>query len=114
MRVLVCGSRKWTDRRAIDAAVRALPAGTTIVHGGARGADLLAGGAAVRFGYPVEVFLPDWSAGRGAGILRNLAMLDTQPDRVLAFQVNGSRGTQHTIDEARRRGIPVEVVTRGD
>jgi hypothetical protein len=37
-------------------------------------------------------------------------MLDDEPDRVLAFQRNGSRGTQHTIDEARRRGIPVEVV----
>jgi hypothetical protein len=38
-------------------------------------------------------------------------MLDTGPDLVLAFQRNGSRGTQHTIDEARARGIPVEVFT---
>jgi hypothetical protein len=36
-------------------------------------------------------------------------MLDTKPDLVLAFQRDGSRGTQHTIDEARKRGIPVEV-----
>jgi hypothetical protein len=115
VRVLVCGSRDWRNWRAIDTAVRALPPGTTIVHGGARGADLLAGGAATRFGYPVEVFLPDWQAEpRRAGILRNLRMLDTQPDRVVAFQRNGSRGTQHTIDEARRRGIPVEVITGGD
>jgi hypothetical protein len=58
-----------------------------------------------------RAFPADWRGkGRRAGILRNLAMLDDEPDRVLAFQRNGSRGTQHTIDEARRRGIPVEVV----
>jgi hypothetical protein len=36
-------------------------------------------------------------------------MLDQQPDRVLAFQRNGSTGTQHVIDETRKRGIPLEV-----
>lgn len=40
---------------------------------------------------------------------RNLAMLDEKPDLVIAFQINGSAGTQHTIDQARKRGIPVEV-----
>jgi hypothetical protein len=34
------------------------------------------------------------------------------PERyVIAFS-NGSRGTQHTIDQARRRGIAVRVVGR--
>jgi hypothetical protein len=112
LRVLVCGSRDWTDWRAIDTRVRALPNGSTVIHGAARGADLLAAGAAVRFGYGVQAFPANWKHyGKAAGCIRNLAMLDTGPDLVLAFQRNGSRGTQHTIDEARRRGIPVEVFT---
>jgi ABC-type Fe3+-hydroxamate transport system substrate-binding protein len=40
--------------------------------------------------------------------MRNAAMLDLQPDLVIAFS-NGSPGTNSTMTEARRRGIPVEV-----
>jgi hypothetical protein len=40
-------------------------------------------------------------------------MLDLAPGLVIAFHADGSRGTQDTIDEARRRGIPVEVHTYG-
>jgi hypothetical protein len=36
-------------------------------------------------------------------------MLDEQPTLVLAFQRNGSTGTEGVIREARRRRIPVEV-----
>jgi len=50
-----------------------------------------------------------WRNGNGAGHARNRAMLDLRPDLVISFQRNGSRGTQGTIDEARRRGIDVEV-----
>lgn len=53
--------------------------------------------------------------GRSAGYRRNVQMLDRLaevPHRyVIAFS-NGSRGTQHTIDHARRRDIPVRVVGR--
>lgn len=113
MKVLVCGSRDWEDWVAIEARLTALPAEheeVTILHGGARGADRCAGAVADLFGFAVRAFPADWEQhGKRAGILRNLQMLDEQPDLVIAFQRNESRGTQHTIDEARRRGIPVEV-----
>lgn len=35
-------------------------------------------------------------------------MLGLEPDLVIAFST-GSRGTQFTIDQARKRGIPVEI-----
>jgi hypothetical protein len=83
-----------------------------VIHGGARGADAMAGMAAKWCRLPVEEYPADWRThGRRAGFLRNLEMLDQRPDLVIAFQRNGSRGTQHTIDEARKRGIPVEVYT---
>jgi len=120
VRVLVCGSRDWGDAEAIERELCGWPVGTVVVHGAAsrkvrgveQSADMLADRIARAYGYRVEPFPADWKAEpRRAGILRNLAMLDTGPDLVLAFQRNGSRGTQHTIDEARRRGIPVEVFT---
>jgi hypothetical protein len=111
VKVLVCGSRDWTDEDAIaDVLAEYAPDYPTIIHGAARGADSIADRVAKTYGYTVKPFAADWyGMGRRAGIIRNLRMLDENPDLVIAFQINGSRGTQHTIDEARRRGIPVEV-----
>lgn len=108
--MLVCGSRSWRDRRAIAARLRELPRGTTILHGGARGADLLAADVARSLGLPTIEMRPDWSAGRSAGFVRNLRMLDEHPDLVLAFWDGRSTGTGHTLDHAARRSIPVEVI----
>lgn len=109
MKVLVCGSRDWPDRDAINARVAELPLGSIVIQGGAKGADLMARHAAALANLHCAEVPAMWRNGRGAGFARNRAMLDLGPDLVLAFQRAGSRGTQHTIDEARRRGIPVEV-----
>lgn len=112
MKVLVCGSRDWNRPTWIGRRLANLPRGSEIIHGDARGADILAKLYAHALGIPETAFPADWRGkGRAAGIIRNLEMLDQKPDLVIAFQVGGSRGTQHTIDEARRRGIPVEVIT---
>lgn len=111
MKVLVCGSRGWRDRGAIRAAFTLLPEDTTIIHGGARGADALAGEVAKEFGFDVIVHYAEWTKhGKAAGIKRNLAMLDTNPDKVIAFWDGESRGTQHTIQEAIKREIQVILV----
>jgi hypothetical protein len=87
-----------------------LPLHSTVIHGGAHGADQCAGVAAEQLGYGVHVFRADWGQfGKRAGIVRNNLMLDTNPDLVIAFWDGQSRGTKHTIDEARKRGIEVEV-----
>lgn len=116
MKVLVCGSRDWDDAGAVRERLSLIPYVhpdvPIIMHGDARGADHSADVAARHLRMPVKRFPADWKKhGKRAGILRNLAMLDENPDLVIAFQRNGSKGTQHTIDEARRRGIPVEVHT---
>lgn len=112
MKVIVCGSRDWADERAIYERLRLFRGYTQLLHGDARGADRLAASVANLLGFGIRAFPADWKKhGKRAGVLRNLAMLDEKPDLVIAFQRNGSRGTQHTIDEARKRGIPVEVHT---
>jgi len=110
-RVLVCGSRSWDDAQTIRARLSTLPVGSTIVTGGARGADQLAESIARSLGFDVETHRADWKRhGKHAGFVRNLKMLDTRPDLVLAFHDGRSTGTQHTIDEARRRRLRLVIV----
>lgn len=123
MRVLVCGSRDWGRPAFISmrfGQLRGEHENVTIIHGAASrkrrdielSADMIADRYARYYGFAVQPFPADWEKhGKRAGILRNLQMLDEKPDLVLAFQRDRSRGTQHTVDEARRRAIPVEVHT---
>ena len=60
-RVIFCGSRNWTDEEPIREAMAALPDDAVIVHGGARGADELAGSIARAMGRVVEVVPADWT-----------------------------------------------------
>lgn len=113
MKVLVCGSRQWTDRDSIEKRLRMLPAGTTIISGAARGADSIAASIGRTLGLGVREFPAEWDRfGRSAGYRRNMLMLDEDPDLVIAFQVGNSPGTAHAIEKARKREIPVEVIRR--
>lgn len=115
MKVLICGSRDWTDHHPVHARVNELPDDAIVIEGEARGADLMARAAAERRGLfvaRVPCNNVHWSKyGKSAGHKRNAAMLALGPDLVIAFQANGSAGTQGTIDRARELGIPVEVHT---
>ena len=113
MRVLVTGSRGWTDENAIHERLARLPEGTTIIHGRAeRGADKIADAHAIQLGFDVVRYRANWDRlGKRAGVIRNLEMLDTNPDLVLAFWDGSSRGTRLCIEAARERGIPVEVIS---
>lgn len=111
--ILVCGSREWPEdalwfvtAKMIDFHV----SGGVVLTGGARGVDHHAHFEAVRLQWGTHVIKPDWDQhGKRAGFLRNLAMLDEKPDVVLAFHWARSKGTAHTIREACKRGICVEV-----
>ncbi len=111
MKVLVCGSRSWNRPSLIGRRLAKFPRGTEIIHGGARGADDFAATYARALGLPAVVFPADWRGkGKRAGIIRNLQMLDEEPDLVLAFWDGESTGTKHTIGEAENRGITVEIL----
>lgn len=114
LRVLVCGSRSWTDFDTIyyrlSSLVRDYP-DVVIVEGGAKGADTIARQVAEDFQVDTEEYLPDWEKyKKQAGFKRNIQMLETKPDLVLAFWDGKSKGTRHIITEAKERGIEVEVI----
>lgn len=113
MRVLVCGSRGWSDREVIYRELAKLPSDTTVIHGAARGADTIAGEVAEELGFAVVSCPAQWSQfGRAAGIVRNQQMLSEEsPDLVLAFprDLANSPGTKHMISIARKAGVEVRV-----
>lgn len=113
MRVLITGSRGWVGARLMADVIASFPEGTTFLHGKARGADEMGGEIALKLGYSVEEYPAEWSKyGRKAGYLRNIAMLDTKPDEVIAFWDGKSKGTKHTFREAQKRGIPTHIYER--
>jgi hypothetical protein len=122
LRVLVTGSRNWTDPQAIADALtdvlepRPTPGIPVLVHGGARGADRLADQIwrdFIQHGldlHPPEVHRADWERyGRRAGIVRNAEMIAAGAAVCLAFPIGESRGTRHCMQLAEKAGIPVVV-----
>lgn len=122
MRVLVTGSRTWTDRDPVraalnDMAATALDLGQrlTVVHGGARGVDTIAGNwcaEKINLGWPVsaECHDADWHVfGKRAGIIRNKHMVDLGADLCLAFIRDDSPGAAHCAGLAEKAGIQTRV-----
>lgn len=115
-RVLVCGGRDFSDRERFDwTMVQCGLFGdvvTVIIHGGAPGADQMAGQWALDHGVPAEVYPADWQAhGKAAGPIRNQRMLDEgRPDLVVAFP--GGKGTADMVRRAKAAGVEVIEVGR--
>lgn len=84
-----------------------------VVHGGARGADQIAGYLCKELDIPVKEYPADWKKhGRKAGPIRNQQMLNEEAiDEVWAFWL-GSPGTRDMIDRAFKAGILVKVFGR--
>ncbi len=115
MKVLVCGGRDFDDREFVRIVLDRIHAETPItgiVHGAATGADTLAGWWATINEIPNLDYPAMWKLhGRAAGPIRNQQMLDEEkPDMVVAFP--GGRGTANMVDQARRRGVPVDFADR--
>jgi YspA, cpYpsA-related SLOG family len=113
VKAIVCGSRDCKDRDLVFAKLDDIFYGKRpeVIHGGARGVDLLAGEWAKSRGLSVVVHTANWEEyGPAAGPRRNQTMLDVEsPDLVVAFP--GGRGTSDMTRRARARGIKVVWVT---
>lgn len=128
-KVVVCGTREFRtkeENQKVREAVRERIAELDqtfegeellVIGGGARGPDTWAVQAADELMIHTHVEEAVWRQGSfynpRAGFERNIRMLDMRPDLVIAFWDGYSGGTKHTIDEAEKRGIEVEVYTFG-
>lgn len=115
--VCVTGSRDYSDYDRIRRAIgRENP--DIIVHGGARGADAIAGRIALSLGCQTKVYHADWNLhGKAAGMIRNREMADGLVKArgkgheviVLAFPLKDSKGTFGMIDAVRRRHLDLII-----
>lgn len=117
MVVLISGDRHWgtylTEAVKLHDRLSQLPPGTIVLHGAAKGADTLAGTFATALGLIVIPFPANWDTyGKSAGPIRNREMLDCKPDLVIGFHrsIWTSKGTLDCLQEAAKRGIPVELI----
>lgn len=127
-RIIVCGSRGWTDRERIADTLNSqvLERGyrfpePVIVHGAAPGADRIADEEAGKAGLTTEphdyrpfIGKKDDNgriiSAKRAPLERNKYMAALGGDVCLAFWDGRSTGTAHMIEQARLRGIPVHIV----
>lgn len=120
-RILVSGSRGWTNRRLVYDTLRSYMAQVLlqpgahrfiIVHGGARGADEMAGQFANKADVSEEVHFAKWSQhGKRAGFLRNQQMVARGAEVHISFWDGESVGTKSTIDLSIAAGIPTWIVS---
>jgi hypothetical protein len=111
--ILVCGGRDFmypvalTNMLDMYHRLEGIP---TLIHGGARGADSMAGRWAEKNDIPVNVYPAEWNKhGKSAGYIRNRQMLvEGNPDAVIAF--SGGRGTDMMIRLALDNETPVWIV----
>lgn len=126
MRLLICGSRDWADRKLMLQAMLTLSKDTTIIHGAARGADTIAAEIAIALGLSIDLpptttrplggYPAHWhKLGRRAGPERNTRMLvEGKPDQVWAFHDDiwhESKGTRDMANQAIEAGVPVVLYT---
>ena len=78
IKILISGDRNWQDMNPILEKLKDFIFwDVTIIEGGARGVDLLSKKASFKLGFKVIEVKAEWDKyGRGAGIIRNIKMLD--------------------------------------
>lgn len=121
MRLLVTGARIWDSQLDVDYYLTGCLLGSAmtgveliIVHGDCpTGADSMASNWAKRNNVKEEKYPAEWDKyGKAAGHIRNKQMVDTKPDRAVAFIRGEARGTNNCIGHLERAGIPYDRITR--
>jgi len=109
MKIAVVGSRNFHDYELLKKTLTEYEI-TSIVSGGANGADSLGERYADEHNIPTMIFKPDWKRfGRGAGRIRNKTIVENA-DLVIAFWDGLSKGTQMSIEIAKKVNKPLRIV----
>lgn len=112
MRTIIAGSRSIDEMPILWRAMAACRWGseiTSVLSGGARGADRLGERWGVAAGLLVKCFPALWDKlGPGAGYVRNIEMAENA-DALIALWDGQSGGTRHMIGEALKKGLRVFI-----
>lgn len=111
IKIGVIGSRSFNDyellKRTLDEYLGKV---WVIVSGGAAGADSLGEKWAIENNVKTCIYKPDWEKhGKSAGFIRNKDIVDDS-DIVIAFWDSLSRGTEHSINLAKKMNKEVRIV----
>ncbi|AHX01094.1 hypothetical protein M316_0029 [Nitrincola phage 1M3-16] len=118
MNILIAGSRGFKNykllKRTILDWIKENYTGNIedlcVISGRARGADRLGEHFAEEIGCNVDLYPADWEKyGGSAGYIRNAEMIKVA-DVAFIFWDGKSRGTKHSIDLCRKKGVPVCLV----
>ncbi len=120
MKLLVCGDRNYEDSKLLFSILNELHSEhkvIEVIHGAAKGADILGHVWAEEHGIKSTPVYADWKQfGRAAGPIRNNRMLEMQPDLVVAFHknINDSKGTKNCLEQAEELGIKTLLIEKGE
>ena len=107
MKLLIVGSRSITDFDLTPYISKNI---NTIISGGASGVDTLAEQYADKYRLSKMIIRPRYDLfGRVAPIKRNEQMVD-MADAVLVIWDGHSKGSQYTIEFAKRKNKPITIV----
>ncbi|MBC8306892.1 MAG: DUF2493 domain-containing protein [Pelagibacterales bacterium] len=114
MKVAIIGSRGFDDYNLVEATMEEFHSTnfqtTTLVSGGAKGADRLGEKWANNHNIPTKIFLAEWDKyGRAAGFIRNKDII-ANADYVIAFWDGESKGTKHSLDLCEKNGILYTII----
>lgn len=132
MRILITGSRTWTDRSVIAKTLDPFPDGSILVSGACpSGADKLCEEYADQRGWKIERHAARWQVDGAynsrAGFERNEFMVALGADVCVAFvhpckrcsvkaerlAPHGSHGALHTYNLAQRAGMETRLIREG-
>lgn len=110
--IIVSGSRDWTDWEyvwgSLEEASAEFPDASFKFGDCPTGVDKMALDWCEAYGWPYEQFVADWDTyGHSAGPIRNLRMVRSGGDVLLAFPKGVSKGTRGTMVMAEGLGIEV-------
>jgi hypothetical protein len=113
MKLGIVGSRNFHDYELFKKAVLKivdLREVKFIVSGGAPGADTLAETLADEYGIQKKIFHPDWKTyGKFGGLKRNTSIVENS-DFIIAFPSKSGKGTQDTINKAKKKEVPIKIL----
>lgn len=121
MKVIVCGSRDWSDDKVIEREFKKLPPGTVILHGaGTSGVDFIADKLAMKYGFQIRRYpINEESHGKSAASMRNSKMIRNEHisgspislGLVFTSDLNRSRDVKDCVERARKAGIKMNVIS---